>query len=350
MFALTRSSDRIVRMLSTVAVCLSLLLAAGLSGCGGGQDASTDGGDTGAAQQDKLQIALIPKGTAHPYWKAVHAGAVKAAREMNLNIIWNGPPSERARQQQIEIVQNFTARGVDGIVLAPLDSTALVRPVQTAVNRGIPVVIIDSGLETDAYSSFVSTDNYKGGTMAAKKLGKLMDGEGRALMMRYSPGSASTENREQGFVETLQEKYPDIKLVSKDQYAGVTREEAIKTAQDLISNYPDIEGIFCPNEPSAFGMMRVLEKRDKSKERIKFVGFDASEDLINGMEEGLIDALVAQHPFKMGYTGVEMVHSVIKGKKVPKRKATPSVLVTPDNLDDPRIQQVINPPVEKYLD
>jgi len=350
MSAFALSSNRVLRMLSTAAICLSLLLIGGLSGCGGQDGPSTDGGGPGAAQQDKLQIAVIPKGTSHPYWRAVHGGAAKAAEEMDLNIIWNGPPSERARQQQIEIMQNFTARGVDGIVLAPLDSTALVRPVQTAVNRGIPVVIIDSGLETEAYSSFVSTDNYKGGTMGAEKLGELMDGEGRALMMRYSPGSASTKNREQGFLDTIQEKYPDIELVSTDQYAGVTREESIKTAQDLISNYPDVEGIFCPNESSTFGMMRVLQKRGKSKERIKFVGFDATEDLANGLEKGLIDALVAQHPFKMGYTGVEMVYRAIQGKEVPKRKATPSVLVTPDNLEDPEIQQVVNPSIQKYLD
>ncbi|MEF8788313.1 MAG: substrate-binding domain-containing protein, partial [Planctomycetota bacterium] len=135
MSALTRMSDRIARTGAIMVACLSLLLVAGLAGCDGQQDGGSAGGGGGGAQ-DKLQIAVIPKGTAHPYWKAVHGGAAKAAGEMDLNIIWNGPPSERARQQQIEIVQNYTARGVDGIVLAPLDSTALVRPVETAVRRG----------------------------------------------------------------------------------------------------------------------------------------------------------------------------------------------------------------------
>ena len=350
MFDPSKLMEKTLHVAVVASLCLALTLSAG---CGGDGPEDTPPDDTSNADngpQDPLEIAVIPKGTAHPYWKAVQGGAAKAAEEMDVEITWNGPPSERARQRQIQIVQNFTASGVDGIVLAPLDSTALVRPVESAVNRGIPVVIIDSGLDTDAYSSFVSTDNHEGGSMGGEKLGDLMDGEGRALLMRYNPGSASTQNREKGFLEAIQDNYPDVELVSTDQYAGVTREEAVKTAQNLISNYPDIEGIFCPNESTTFGMMRVLQKRNKSKERIKFVGFDATEDLVEGMRDDYIDALVAQDPFTMGYQGVEMVCKAIRGEEVPKRVATRSVLVTPENLDDEEIQEIVNPPVAEYLD
>ena len=348
MFGLSLTSAG--RKLVTAGLCLATLAFVGLAGCDGQNSGGGTGGGTSQNGTATYEIAVIPKGTAHPYWKAVHGGAAKAGKELGAEIIWNGPPSERARSQQIEIMRNFTSRQVDAIVLAPLDREALVRPVTTAVNRGIPVVIIDSGLETDVYSSFVATDNRKGGSMGGEKLGELMGGEGRAIMMRYNPGSASTANREEGFLEAIREKYPDIEMVSTDQFAGVTRETALKTGQNLLTKFPDIEGIFCPNESSTFGMMRALKKAGMPKEEIKFVGFDATSDLVDGLKDGWVDALVAQDPFNMGYTGVSTAIKAIKGEKVEKSIPTRSVMVTRDNLDDEDIQKIIDPPIQKWLD
>lgn len=298
--------------------------------------------------ETKKHFAVIPKGTAHPYWKAVHAGAAKAADELDVTISWVGTDSESARSEQIEIVQNFVSRRVDGMVLAPLDKEALVRPVENAVNRGIPVVIIDSGLNTEAYSSFVATDNTKGGRLGAQRLGEIMDGEGRAIMMRYSPGSASTGNREKGFLKEMKSTYPDIELVSTDQYGGVTRESALKTAQNLLNKYSEIDGLFCPNASTTYGMMRALDKMGRASD-VKFVGFDATEGLVGGLRDGLIQGLVAQDPFTMGYKGLKTCNKALKGEDVPERMPTRSVVVTPENVDDPEIQEVLNPPVEKWL-
>ena len=247
--------------------------------------------------EKKLQIAVIPKGTTHEFWKTIHAGAEKAAQELGVDAIWVGPEKEDDRKQQIDVVQNFISRGVDAIVLAPLDEVALVRPVEDAVRRGIPVVIIDSGLKSDAYSSFVATDNREGGRLGGRRLGEVLGSKGKAILLRYSEGHASTMNREEGFLDAMKE-FPDIELVSTNQYAGTTKESAFQASQNILNRFPEIDGIFCPNESSAFGMMRALLTSGKAG-TIKYVGFDTSEILLKGLQDDHIQGLVSQDPFDM---------------------------------------------------
>ena len=157
-------------------------------------------------ESSAFTIAVIPKGTTHEFWKSIHAGAVKASRDLGVEIIWKGPQREDDREMQIQVVEDFISRGVNGIVLAPLDERALVRPVREATRARIPVVIIDSGLQGDDYVSFVATDNFRGGVLGAERLAEVMGGRGRAILLRYQEGSASTNNRERGFLETVQKK------------------------------------------------------------------------------------------------------------------------------------------------
>ncbi len=176
----------------------------------------------------KLTIAVIPKGTSHEFWKSIHAGAIKAARELStpgsqVELIWKGPLREDDREQQIQVVEGFTSQGVDGIVLAPLDNRALARPVEEAKSANVPTVIIDSALESNSLVSFVATDNRKGGTLAADRLGQLLGGKGKVIMLRYAEGSASTQEREDGFLQEIAQKYPNVELISTDQYGGATR-------------------------------------------------------------------------------------------------------------------------------
>src|SRR6266404_4458273 len=201
-------------------VCLlASALALGASGC----SKQSEGGSSAPAPKS-YTIAVIPKGTTDEFWKSIHAGAVKAERELNekgvkTEIVWKGPLKEDDRDQQIQVVENFMSRRVSGIVLAPLDSQALVRPVENTIRANVQVVIIDSGLKSDLYESFVATDNYKGGQLAGERLGQLLGGKGNVILLRYAVGSASTEAREAGFLDALK-KNPDIKLISSDQYAG----------------------------------------------------------------------------------------------------------------------------------
>ena len=300
-------------------------------------------------------IAVIPKGTTHEFWKSINAGAFKARDELSaqgvkVDVIWKGPLREDDRDQQIQTVENFTSRRVSGIVLAPLDSRALVRPVANAVRAKIPVVIFDSDLNSDTYVSFVATDNYKGGAMAGEEMGRLLGGKGNVILLRYAVGSASTEAREKGFLEALKTKYPAIKLLSADQYAGPTRETSYQAAQNLLSRFGrDVDGVFCPNENSTIGMTKALRDIGRAGGKVKMLGFDAGSQSVADMKTGDVQGLVVQNPVLMGYKGVMTMVEHLQGKAVEKRIDTGVVLVTKDNMEQPSVKELLNPPLEKYL-
>ncbi len=300
------------------------------------------------SKEDSVEIALIPKGTDILFWKGVHAGGEKAAQELGIKVIWQGPQKESDREQQINIVQNFISRGVDAIVLAPLDETALVRPVQAALNRDIPVVIIDSGLKGEGFSSFIATDNYASGQLAAEMLSKMLGGSGDVILVRFSEGSNSTGNREEGFLDWMRANAPGIYLVSTEQYAGVTMELALKTGQNLLNKFPEADGIFCPNESTTFGLMRALKTVGKAGQ-VKLVGFDYTDPIAEGIRAGDIAGVVVQDPFRMGYQGVKTAFNVIQGQSVEPRVETEVVFVTGKNIDDPEIVQVTSPDIAKWL-
>ena len=326
-----------------VKTMMVLMAAAIVAGCGGSDSGSDDG--SGAAG---LTIAVIPKGTAHIFWKTVHAGAAKAGQEEGVEIIWVGPENEGDRKQQIDLVENYISRQVDAIVLAPTDENALVRPVENAMSRGIPVIVIDSGLKTESYVSFVATDNREGGRLGARRLGEVLGGRGKVILLRYAEGSASTTNREEGFLEEMATKFPDIELISTNQYAGVTKETGIVASQNLLNRFQEVDGVFCANESSTFGMMRALETSGRSG-RVKLVGFDTSDTLLGGMEKGIIAGLVSQDPFDIGYQGVKMAVATIRGEEVAKRIPTRLEMITPENVNDDSIKELIYPDVEKWL-
>ena len=306
-----------------------------------------------APTEKEKTIAVIPKGTTHEFWQSVHAGAVKATREIpGIKIIWQGPLREDDRNSQINIVQAHIARRTDAIVLAPLDARALRNPIRAANVRKIPVVIIDSDIERKGIhlASFVATDNYKGGQLAGRQMAKLLGGRGNVVMLRYMVGSASTEAREKGFLATL-EKYPDIKLLRSNQYAGATAETALQTSNSILTAFRgrQVDGIFCPNESSTFGMLRALMNNGQAG-KINFIGFDASTKLIEALKAGQINALVVQNPFKMGYEGVKAAAMALRDKDVPERVDTGCCVVTSDNINTPEIDAIIHPPLKKYLE
>jgi ribose transport system substrate-binding protein len=218
-------------------------------------------GSLSGAKMKKWRVMVIPKGTTHEFWMTIHAGALKAEQDLgNVEVVWQGPEKEDDRVQQIQLVQSAVAAGVDGIVLAPLDARALVQPVETAVAKGIPVVIIDSGLESTKQVSYVSTDNYNGGVLAARRIGQLLGQEGKVILLRYAVGSESTEQRERGFTETLAKEFPRVSLLSESEYAGPTADSAQQKSQSLVTRYRGkFTAVFCPNETSTVGMMRALD-------------------------------------------------------------------------------------------
>ncbi len=322
-----------------------LLAALIIAGCSKHQGSSASG---------KMTIAVIPKGTTHEFWKSIHAGAVKASRELNVDIIWKGPLREDDREQQISVMEDFISRGVNGIVLAPLDDIALRAPVANAKAANIPVVIIDSDLKSDDYVSFAATDNYLGGKLGAQELIRLLHGKGRVVMLRVMEGGASTTNRERGFMETIVTA-PGITVVSSNQYGGPTVESAYRMSENILAPLKDksgaltIDGIFTPNESTTFGMLRALQDGGNAG-KVTFVGFDASPKLVEALRSHQLNAFVVQNPIAMGYLGVKTVVAHLRGEKVERRIDTGVTLITPENIDNPAMKDLIQPDLTRWLE
>jgi ribose transport system substrate-binding protein len=307
-----------------------------------------------SAAEKPLTIAVVPKGTTHEYWKAVNAGAFKARDELrakgqSIEIIWKGPLKEDDREQQIQVVENFVGRRVDGIVLAPLDFRALAQPVQTAVQAKIPVVVMDSALNSDKQVSFVATDNYQGGVMAGDHLAELLGGKGNVILLRYQVGSASTEEREKGFLDAIK-KHPGLKIISADQHAGPTRDTAYRAAQNILNRFGGtVNGIFCPCELPTGAMAMALRDIGKGGGKVKMVGFDAGSKSIEDLRAGDVQGLVVQDPVDIGYTGVLTLVKHLRGEKVEKRIGTRIALVTKENMEQTTMRELLYPPLDKYL-
>jgi ribose transport system substrate-binding protein len=293
----------------------------------------------------RLLVGVIPKGTAQEYWKGVHAGAIRAAKELDVDILWEGPLREDDREEQIKVVDNVVSRGVAGVLLAPLDNRALVTPVRNATRSGIPVVIFDSQLDTDEYISLIETDNYKGGRMAGDHLAALLGKKGPVMMLRLQVGSASTTQREQGFLDAIA-GCKEMSVVSSNQYGSTVSDVAYRAAENLIAAQRvaqgAVAGIFTPNETTTFAMLRALQNANLAG-KVRFVGFDSSDKVLQGLRDGLIDGLVLQNPVAMGYQGVKTVVQHLKGEKVPKNIDTGVTLVTKDNMDTPELQERLHP-------
>ena len=306
-----------------------------------------------SASAKSFTIAVIPQGSTHEFWKSIHAGAMKAARDeasqgTRINVIWKGPMREDDREQQVQVVEGFTTQRVNGIVLAPFDKNALVRPVEEATRAGIPTVVIDSALESKDPISFVASNNYHGGELAAEEMGRLLAGKGKVLLLRYQEGVFSTEQREKGFVDKIK-TFAGINLISSNQYAGATRDTAKSATENLLNRYGnEIDGLFTPNESSTAGALLALEDAGKAG-KIRFIGFDASDIFVQAMRDQKLNGIVVQNPFRMGELGVKTVVEHLQGRHVEKRIDTGVTLVTPANLDTAESKQLLHPPLEQYL-
>jgi ribose transport system substrate-binding protein len=310
----------------------TILVGASLVGCGSGE------------KSGKRRIAVIPKGTTHDFWKSVKAGAEKAGEEFGVEIIWKGTADEKDKEGQIKLVNSFVVDDVDGICLAPIDRTALVNPVAAAKQAGVPTVIFDSGLEdAESIVAYVATDNYKGGEMAGDYMAKLLGGKGNVILLRYAAGSESTEQREAGFLAAIA-KHPEIKVLSENQRAGSDAILALTTSETLLQQFGDrTDGIFTVCEPNNKGMLQALENSNLAG-KIKFIGFDSDPRFVDALKEGKMHGIVLQNPFHMGYQAVKSMVEQLDGKKVEKVVTTGEHLATAENMNEPQMKELLNPP------
>jgi len=307
----------------------------------GGIACRTSSDDRGGSR-GPLTIAVIPMGTTHEFWKSVHAGALTAARELGVEIIWKGPLKEDDRNEQVQVVETLSGAGVDALVLSPLDDRALLRPVADARRAGIPTVIFNSALQGEEHVAFISTDNYQGGVMAARAMGRLTGGRGRLILIRLKVGVEGTTKREEGFLATLRAEFPEITVLSDNQYAGTSTEMAYQTMENLLSRFADVEAVFTPNESTTFGALRALQDHGLAG-KVIHVGFDASAKLLEALEKGELRGLVLQEPFAMGYLSLKTAVAHLRGEPYEKAVATALVLATPDNMHEPSIERLLRP-------
>ncbi|MBM3813107.1 MAG: substrate-binding domain-containing protein [Acidimicrobiia bacterium] len=295
----------------------------------------------------KKQIAVIPKGATHIFWLTVQAGAMAAGEEFGREILWNAPAQETDYSRQIQIVDSMIARRVDGIVIAASDRKALVGVVERATNSGIPVTVFDSGLDSTNYMSYVATDNQEAGRMGGRKLGELLGGKGKVGLVMHVPGSVSTTDRERGFDEVIAKEFPGIAVVQR-QFGMSDRAKSMAAAENILTAHPDLDGFFCSTEPSCSGTALALKGRGVQG-KIKLVAFDSNEAMIEDLKAGVIDAMVVQDPFKMGYEGVKTIHQKLSGQEPPKRMDLQAVVVTRADLEKQETQKLLAPDIKKYL-
>lgn len=299
----------------------------------------------GCNRQHVTTIAVIPKASADLFWQSVHAGAVKAGRDNHIRIVWDGPPNETDIATAMQIVETMINRQVDAIALAPSDRSAFKIVVERAARAGIPVVIYDSGIETNRYFSFVATDNYLGGQLGADRLGEILNGKGKIVMVKTTPGGASTTAREDGFRHEIQQKFPNIRILD-ERFGMASIAQSITVTENMLTAHPDLDGIFCSNESSSEGAVRALKARH---DHLKLVGFDSSPTLVREVKAGWIDSLVIQDPFKMGEMATDLAAKAIRRESAKKDIFLPPRVVSLSNIDDPAVQTQLNPDLEKYL-
>jgi ribose transport system substrate-binding protein len=292
-------------------------------------------------RQKQRRIAVIPKGTSHVFWQSVHAGAAAAGRDFHEEILWDGPPNETDYSRQLEIFDSMLNRHVDGVVVAAADRTTLNASLDRAARENIPVVVFDSGVDSSNYVSFVATNNYAAGQMAARKLAQLLNGKGTVGIIGNAPGSASTIDRESGFKDAMAKEFPGVRIAA-EQYGMSDAAKGLAVTENILTAHPEVSGLFASAEPSSVGAAQALKSRGLAG-KVKLVAFDSSEGLIADLSAGVIDALVAQDPFKIGYEGVKAVTEKLDGKSPEKKIDLSATVITKSDLDKPEIKKLLHP-------
>jgi ribose transport system substrate-binding protein len=300
----------------------------------------------GCREAPKKIVGVVPKGANHIFWQTVHAGAIKAANEENLQVEWNAPTLEIDSSRQIAIVESMVNKQLAGIALAPVDRKALVGVVERATTAGIPVAIFDSDVDTDKRITYIATDNREGGRKAARLLGELLLGDGEVAVISFMPGSAATMEREEGFREELAKSFPKIRVV-QTAYGMADRAKARAATENIMAAHPNLRGLFADNESSSAGAVLALKSRGNAQ--VRMVAFDSNDQLVADLQDRHIDALVVQKPFEMGYESVKAIGRKLGGQRVANRMDLPAVLVRRADLEKPDVIQLLHPDITTWL-
>ena len=298
-----------------------------------------------AARAQQPTIPIIVKDTTSFYWQIVLAGARKAGKDLGVRVTELGAQSESDINGQISILENAVSQSPAAIVIAPTQFAALGKPIDEAA-RSVKIIGIDSGADSKAFTSFLTTDNVEGGRVAADGLAaaiqaKYGKAEGDVALITSIPGVGSLDQRAKGFKEQLAAKYPGLKLVA-DKVADGQATTGLNIMTDLITANPNLRGVFASNLIMAQGAGQAIAE-NKMGDTIKLVGFDSDDKLVKFLTDGTITALVVQDPFRMGYDGVKTALAASKGEKVEANVDTGANLITKANMTGERAQALLNP-------
>jgi len=299
----------------------------------------------GCQKSSKRVIAVVPKATSHLFWLSVQAGALAAGEEYGVQIEWNGAAAETEYPRQIQIVDSFISRHVDGIALAPTERKALVGAVDRAAKAGIPVTIFDSGIDSENFMSFLATNNYEGGQMAGRALARLLNGNGKVGMVMHAPGSGSTMERERGFEDVVKAEFPGITFVAS-QFGQSDRSKAMAATENILTAHPTLDGLFASSEPSSVGASLALKSRSLGG-KVHLVAFDSSDGMVDDLKAGVISAMVVQDPFRMGHDAVKTIVDKLNGQTPPKRIDLSARVITKADLDKIEVQRLLSPNSKK---
>ncbi|MEP1516538.1 MAG: substrate-binding domain-containing protein [Nitratireductor sp.] len=293
-------------------------------------------------------IPVIVKNTSTYYWRVLLAGARKAGDELGIEIAELGPQTDSDINGQISVLENAVANNPLAVVIAASQYEALGKPIDEAATKTI-VVGVDSGANSDAYASFVTTNNVEGGRAAGEALAAAIakahgDAEGDVMLITSVPGAESLDQRAEGFKAVLADKYPNIRIVA-DKVADGQIVTGLNIANDVILANPKLRGIFASSEKMAVAVSQAVAENNL-QDQIKIVAFDSNEQLVQHLADGIVAALIIQDPMRMGYDGVKIAYAASKGEKVPEMVDTGVNVITQENMGSERSQELLNPKID----
>ena len=295
------------------------------------------------SKDENLNVVFIPKSSDQDFWTFMRQGVEEGIREMgNVSLTWRGPSYNDDTDAQINILQVYTRPGIDAIIIAPTDRVRLVDPVRKAAASGIKVIVVDSAIDGSFHHSFITTDNYSAGKLAAKQLSALLGARGNILVFRTVAGSASTDDRAKGFIDQLKSSSPAMTIIA-DEYGGGSRGKALHSANKILESIHNIDGLFAVNESASDGMLRALRSAGLAG-KVRFIGFDSTPFLLEGLEKQEIDGLIIQNPRQMGYLGIKAAIAAVSESPAKERTIfTDTTMVTRENYKKPDIQKLLIP-------
>jgi len=292
-------------------------------------------------RSQKKVIGVVPKATSHLFFVSIHAGVDQAAKDLGVEVQWNGPNEETDHARQIQIVDSMVTQHLSAIAISATDERALAAPVERAIKAGIPVSVFDSGVNGEGFVTFVATDNFGAGVAAARKIAEFIGGKGTVAMVMHKPGGTSTMLREQGFTGTIAKEFPNVKIVAR-QYGMADRAKARDAAENMLTAHPDLDAMFASSEASSLGAIQAIKVRGLSG-KVKLITFDTSDSHIEALADGTITLMLVQDSFKIGYEAVKSLAVKLNGGTPEKRMDLPARLITKADMAKPEVMALLKP-------